>query len=246
MKECLLALGFAFMTILSVEAHYPADRVAANLSYEHTNHTGDYANHAGEDSNYTRVITERAGKIVATLGLTDSIAFLRVRRIIVDQYRALNTIYTDRDTKLKTLKNQQPAPDKTTADSAKKDIEKDVDIRVQQLHGPYLARLGKELSPAQVDKVKDGMTYSVLEVTYRAYLEELPSLTEPQKARILSDLTEAREHAIDAESSEKKHAWFGKYKGRINNYLSAEGIDMKKAGEEWEKRRKASAAGNSN
>jgi hypothetical protein len=67
----------------------------------------------------------------------------------------------------------------------------------------------------------------------------LPDLSAEQKARILSDLTEAREHAMDAESSEKKHAWFGKYKGRINNYLSAAGIDMKKAGEEWAKRRQA-------
>jgi hypothetical protein len=231
MKECLLALGSAFMTILSVPASHPANPVTTKLSYEYTNQTG-------EDSAYTRVITERAGKIVLTLGLPDSLAALRVRGIIVDQYRALNTIYTDRDTKVKTLKNQQPAPDKSTVDSAKKDIEKDVDTRVQQLHGPYLARLGKELTPAQVDKVKDGMTYSVLEVTYRAYQEELPSLTEQQKARILSDLTEAREHAMDAESSEKKHAWFGKYKGRINNYLSAEGIDMKKAGEEWAQRNK--------
>ena len=54
-------------------------------------------------------------------------------------------------------------------------------------------------------------------------------------------LVEAREHAMDAESSEKKHGWFGKYKGRINNYLSAAGYDLKKEGEEWEKRRKAAA-----
>ncbi len=36
----------------------------------------------------------------------------------------------------------------------------------------------------------------------------------------MSLLWEAREHAIDGGSSEEKHAWFGKYKGRIiNNYL---------------------------
>jgi hypothetical protein len=69
----------------------------------------------------------------------------------------------------------------------------------------------------------------------------LPGLTEQQKAQILVWLTEAREHAMDAESSEKKHAWFGKYKGRINNYLSAAGYDMKKAGEDWQKRREAGA-----
>jgi len=224
MKECLLALGSALMAILSVPVSHSGNPAATALSYE--------------DTSYTKVITERSGKIVATLGISDSSVYYRVRGLIVDQYRALNAIYTDRDTKIKALKEGQPAPDKQTVDSVRKDLEKEVDVRVQPLHSAYLARLGKELSPAQVDKVKDGMTYSVLEVTYRGYLEELPSLTEVQKARILSDLTEAREHAMDAESSEKKHAWFGKYKGRINNYLSAEGIDMKKAGEDWQKRLK--------
>jgi len=33
----------------------------------------------------------------------------------------------------------------------------------------------------------------------------------------------------------------GRYKGRINNYLSAQGYDMKKAGQEWQKRLKEKA-----
>jgi len=41
---------------------------------------------------------------------------------------------------------------------------------------------------------------------------------------------------MDAESSDKKHAWFGKYKGRINNYLSNEGINMKEVSLAWEKK----------
>ena len=80
------------------------------------------------------------------------------------------------------------------------------------------------------------MTYKILEVTYTAYLDELPQLTAPQKDKIKGWLVEAREIAIDAESSNKKHEVFGKYKGRINNYLSSQGYDMKKAGEEWQKR----------
>jgi hypothetical protein len=67
-----------------------------------------------------------------------------------------------------------------------------------------------------------------VEVTYTAYQQQYPNLTEPQKAYILAQLIEAREHAMDAGSSKKKHAWFGKYKGRINNYLSAQGISAKK------------------
>jgi hypothetical protein len=238
MKECLLAMGFALLTILSVPGPHSGKSSATALSYEDTRTYAKLTTErSGEDtSNYTKVITERSGKIVAALGISDSSVYYRVRGLLVDQYRALNAIYADRDTKLKALKERQPAPDKQTVDSVKKDLENEVDLRLKPLHSAYLDRLGKELSPAQVDKVKDGMTYSVLEVTYRAYLEELPALTETQKARILGDLTEAREHAMDAESSEKKHAWFGKYKGRINNYLSAQGYDMKKAGEEWRRR----------
>ena len=67
----------------------------------------------------------------------------------------------------------------------------------------------------------------------------IPSLTEGQKKYIMDCLIEAREHAMDAGSSDKKHWWFGKYKGRINNYLSAEGYDIQKERKEWEKRLKA-------
>ncbi len=226
MKESLLALGSSLIMVLSV----PASRANSPVATTSLN----------EDTTYTRVITERAGKIVATLALPDSASFYRVRTIVAGQYRALNAVYTDRDSTFKKLKNQA---DKNAADSLKKGIQQDVDTKVAQLHSTYLSKLATELNQQQIDKVKDGMTYNVLEVTYHGYQQMLPALTDEQKAKILADLTEAREHAMDAESSEKKHAWFGKYKGRINNYLSAQGIDMKKAGEDWEKRRKETTEG---
>lgn len=107
---------------------------------------------------------------------------------------------------------------------------------IQHLHDQFIDRLAQSLTAEQVDQVKDGMTYRVFPITYAAYQDELPQLTEEQKLQIYSWLKEAREKAMDAESSEKKHAVFGKYKGKINNYLSAAGYDMKKAGEEWQKR----------
>jgi hypothetical protein len=69
----------------------------------------------------------------------------------------------------------------------------------------------------------------------------IPALTDVQKKQIMDWLIEARELAMDAESSEKKTAIFGKYKGRIANYLSVQGYDLKKEGEEWNKRIKAAA-----
>ena len=73
------------------------------------------------------------------------------------------------------------------------------------------------------------MTYGVVQITYNSYLDMLPTLTVEQKQTIMIHLVEARELAMDAGSSKEKHWWFVKYKGRINNYLSAQGYDLKKA-----------------
>jgi hypothetical protein len=64
----------------------------------------------------------------------------------------------------------------------------------------------------------------------------IPSLQPAEKAQILIWLKEGRELAIDAESSNKKHEVFKKYKGRINNYLSKRGYNIEKEREEWGKR----------
>ena len=96
----------------------------------------------------------------------------------------------------------------------------------------FLGRLSTELTPEQVERVKDKLTYNVVHVTYDAYFEMLPQLTEPQKGRIMSMLNEAREEAMDGGTSEEKHAVFGRYKGRINNYLAKEGYDVKQASKE--------------
>jgi hypothetical protein len=192
---------------------------------------------------YAKVVTKRAEKIVDNLSITDSVKYKKAVRIIAGQYIALNNVYTDRDEKLKAVKQL------TDQDAAKKqteDVTAVVTDKVNKLHVQYLSDLGAVLSPQQVDNVKDGMTYNVKNVTYKAYNEMLPGLTEAQKSQILTWLIEAREHSMDAESSNAKHAWFGKYKGRINNYLSAAGIDMKKAGEEWQKRIKEEQAKKNN
>ena len=92
------------------------------------------------------------------------------------------------------------------------------------------------MTKAQIEQVKDGMTYRVFPITLAAYEDMLPSLTQEQKLKIYEWLKEARELAMDEGSSNKKHAVFGKYKGRINNYLSAQGYDMKKESRDWEER----------
>lgn len=196
---------------------------------------GQTANNKDE---YLQIVNKRAEKIVATLGITDSARFLRVRDAIATQYVNLNTIQTAQEDRIKITK-EKTGTDKAQYEKEIRIIEARVTQQLDSLHKIYITNLGKELNTQQIEKVKDGMTYGVLPITYKSYQEMLPDLTSEQKATILELLTEAREKAMDAGSSEEKHKWFGKYKGKINNYLSAQGYDLKKAGEEWQARSKA-------
>jgi hypothetical protein len=200
--------------------------------------TGVYAQKASTaqtPEQYHDVIVKRAAKIVAALGSTDSIFNKKVTDVVADQYIQLGQIHDERNAKIKEIKTKDTvltAGDKAAIEK----LEAKADKQLDKLHSKYLTRLNKLCTPQQVEEIKNGMTYNVLNVTMKAYGEMLPNLTAEQKKQILDWLTEAREHAMDAESSEKKHAWFGKYKGRINNYLAKVGIDMKQAEKEWMQR----------
>lgn len=194
-------------------------------------------------SDYQQVIHQRSYKIVAPTGIADSAKFYRVEAIVANQYMQLGKIHDSANAQIKLAKTN---PDKEQAKLTIAGIEQQRTQVLEKLHLSYLLQLGKELSPTQIDQIKDGMTYNIVNITYKAYGEMILTLNEQQKKQILIYLLEARELAMDAESSNKKHEWFGKYKGRINNYLSAAGYDMKKEGEEWQKRIKEQKLTNSN
>jgi len=194
-----------------------------------------------KDAEYRQVVTQRADKIVKNLGVSDSVTYKKVREAIADQYVNLNVVHDGRNAEVKKVKELYKN-DKEKADAEVKKLEANADKKLAKLHKKYIAQLGKHLNAEQIEGVKNGMTYGVLPITYKGYQEMLPNLTEEQKKQILAWLTEAREYAMDAESSDKKHAWFGKYKGRINNYLSKAGIDMNKEGKAWQERIKAAKA----
>ncbi len=188
-----------------------------------------------QEAAYTRTITDRVEKIVSQLEIADPETAIKVRDIIIQQYRNLNEIHTEKENKLKAAKELQKT-NKSQAEEKIKNVENEVNARLYTLHFDYISKLMLYLNEYQLEKVKDGMTYSVLPITYEGYCNMVSDLTDEQKRQIKVFLTEAREHAMDAGSSEEKHAWFGKYKGRINNYLTAAGYNLKKEEEEWQKR----------
>jgi hypothetical protein len=187
------------------------------------------------DPEYIKVTNERAAKIVAKLELGNAEKETTVTNIVAQQFRDLSKIQDARDAEIKKVKVNASLT-KEQQNAAVDKLKVDADKSIEVLHKSYLKKLGKQLNEDKITEVKDGMTYGVLPITVAGYNDMLPNLTEAQKKYIYDALVEAREHAIDGGSSKEKHAWFGKYKGRINNYLSAQGYDLNKESTDWHKR----------
>ncbi len=192
------------------------------------------------DEDYRKVIYGRSETIVKSLDIQDKVKYDFILELIANQYidlGVINDAFAAKENEIKA--SLLPDEEKTQA--------KDLAYLKQRealtvKHFYFVNQLNANLSPEQVEKVKDGMTMGVYPVTYKAHLEMIPSLTEEEKTYIRAALMEAREYAMDCSDSKAKHAWFGKYKGRINNYLSKRGYNLTKEREAWNERIKASQA----
>jgi hypothetical protein len=161
--------------------------------------------------------------------------FYTVQGIIIQQYQNLNNHHNIFNQEIRSIKSDSTI-NKQTVSAAINSIEEKRAQFFADLNKKYIAQLEAEITAEQITKVKDGMTYNKVAVTYNGYCSMILNLTQEQKTTIYNYLVEARDFAMDAESSKKKDEWFGKYKGRINNYLSIQGYDLRKEGEEWQKR----------
>jgi hypothetical protein len=192
------------------------------------------------DPKYVESIVGRSQKIVDKLAIADKTVQQEVCNIIANRYFELNDIYEKRDAKVKQIKESGITG--TAKQEALSAAEFEKDAALYRSHFAFPANLSLFLNEKQIEQVKDGITFGVVMVTYTATLDMIPSLKQEEKEQIYAWLVEAREFALDAESSNKKHEAFGKYKGRINNYLSKRGYDLVKEREAWYKRIKEKEA----
>jgi hypothetical protein len=173
---------------------------------------------------YAVAIRDRTKDIVVLLDLTDAAKSNRVMELIMAQYRALRS----RDETIKEKVKSAGKAGDAAVDRASLFV-----TMSKPLHDQFLTKLATELTPDQVEKVKDKMTYNKVKVTYDAYCAIIPGLTDADKAKILEQLKLAREEAIDGGSANEKSEIFQKYKDKINEYLNAHGHDVAKAYAEW-------------
>jgi hypothetical protein len=163
------------------------------------------------EANYTKAIEGRTADILKILDLSDTNKIAHVHDLIIAQYRALNAWHDANDAKLKAVKSDPNAVAQ-------------IQVSLKAIHDQFLSKLAENLTPEQVDAVKDKMTYGKVQFTFKGYMVEYPNLPEAQQQKVLELLKEARELAMDGGSSEEKTAIFNKYKGKINNYLSKAGF----------------------
>jgi len=190
--------------------------LAAGLAFCVLSAFAGTTNSAAEaETQYTAAIENRAADILKVLSLTDTNQAARVHEAIVAQYRALRAWHVENDAQLKAAKADTNAVAPLCAS-------------LKSLHEKFLARLGENLSPGQIEQVKDKMTYGKVPFTFSGYLAQYPHLSGENQAEILRLLTQAREEAMDGGSAEEKTAIFQRYKGRINNYLSKQGVHAEK------------------
>ena len=163
------------------------------------------------EAKYTSAIEGRTADILKALALTEADKTVKVHDAIIAQYRALKAWHDENDTKLK---------------ASKADTNAVAQIRgsLKTIHDAYLARLAESLTPEQVETVKDKMTYGKVQFTFAGYLAAYPNLAAEPKQKVLALLKQAREEAMDGGSAAEKTAVFTKCKGKINNYLSRQGL----------------------
>jgi hypothetical protein len=186
---------------------------------------------AERDAVYDAAIEKRTLNILKTLALSDAAKSNHVHDIFVRHYRALH----DRDEAInEELSDLSKGSDEWRA-------QRDIMLlgTSQAFHQRFIAELSQELTPAQLDAVKDRLTYGKVQFTYNAYCSIVPNLTDEEKTNIFNLLIQAREVAMEGGSAGEKSDLFQHYKDQINSYLLTEGIDVPKATQEWSKRQAA-------
>jgi hypothetical protein len=172
-----------------------------------------------DNPEYTQVLIERVDGFLPNIIDKADPRYLHIREIVIRQYKDLARIHDTRDADIESIMSDKSLDFKARSLNINLIYHRaERDVRI--LHAEYLGRLNSELSIEEVDGIKCWISYNVIGVTYKAYLEQNPNMTEIQKRFTYGYLFAAKELAMDKGSSDEKHDTFRKYKGIINNYLA--------------------------
>lgn len=186
-----------------------------------------------EVKDYINDIDERASAIVSQLDINDADKN-EIKVIIVKQYVNIEKIEAKRDAQVEKIKQSSINEEEKKIKSEEPWTKYKASI--SKLHDDYLDKLSKKLTESQIVQVKDAMTYQVMPKTYANFLDMFQNLNQEQKKMIYDHLVEARENAMNVGTHKWQFQWFAKYRGKINNILASQGIELHHTSKAWEKK----------
>lgn len=161
-------------------------------------------------------LEKRVSGLVASLSLQDVAEQERVRKVITSDLRAVR-------------------------DAHNAGLQLDPSV-----HKNFINGLQADLTPEQVETVKNSLTVNKLPITLKAYHQILPGLKPEDEAKIVDWLERAREESLDVKNVDEMNPIFKKYKTEIERYLNAHGYDWAKSYKAFVDAQKASAKDSAN
>ncbi len=166
---------------------------------------------------FAPVAEKRVAGIMSTLALSDAAQAARVKQHV------LNFMVT--------TKNAYEGNAPLTGDALRAAL-------VQARTTLYAALDAEKLTDDQLVTIKNGLSANHFAINYNAFVDLIPALTDEEKTYIRTQLATAFDEAILLNEGSEKGALFHKVRGRINNYLSQRGYDLKQLSVERNERNK--------
>jgi hypothetical protein len=181
----------------------------------------------------------RAASLLKELKLADADQAARVRAVLEAHFAAMEKWHAAHDPELTPLWSEWAArrspPEKDEAAAAR--IGEKIDAiyaSFRPQHDAFLAALGREISPAQIETIKNALTRSPgMDRTANAYIEMIPQFTDADEAFVRHRFALAREQAIDTTTGKEIDAFFKRQKVVVEAYIDEHGYDYRKSREAW-------------
>jgi hypothetical protein len=184
----------------------------------------------------------RGAKLAGSLQIEDAEKSKRVEAIMVDHYRRMEAWHVANDPALAVhwqAWNDARDPNKGNGkDEAQARLRMGgidaIHLTFKPQHYRFLDQLAAELTPEQIERVKDQMTSSPgMLRTYNAYLAMIPEFTDEQKQWIFGQMQLAREEAMDTTTGREATNLFKKYKVLVEAYIDDQGYDYRARYKAW-------------
>ena len=190
----------------------------------------------------------RTTSLLKELKLTDAAQEARTRAILETHFRAMEQWHATHDPLLQPLwsewaaKRTPPVKDEAAAAKVGEKIDA-IYASFRPQRDAFLTALAREISPAQIETIKNALTRSPgMDRTANAYIEMIPQFTEADKAFVRARFAIAREQAIDTTTSKEIEAFFKRQKVIVEAYIDEKGYDYRKSREVWVAKLNAAAA----